>query len=322
MRLSIIIALYNTELYIEKCVRSIYLNNPLSVYEYEVLVINDGSFDASEEIVKSLQREFVNLILINKANGGQSTARNLGFKHAKGNYIFCLDSDDSLNAPTLMEALEYAEQLDLDILPIYFRKYDEHNVLLPEKSDNYSLIEEPTTGANFLNSYVVSGSMWRYLYRTSILSENNLYLTEGIYHEDEEFIVKFLSYSIRVCYQRHLVYNHLVRGDSTVNRKDKKHRLKLLNDLVVVIRNLDVHRKSFNVKSLEYTGISRKVEQLIIAVFLRMKKDGLHDDEIDYFVNKFSELKLYPIKIDVLGMKFRIAALFFNKKFLRKLYYR
>lgn len=321
MRLSIIIALYNTELYIEKCIRSIYLNNRLDVDEYEVLVINDGSLDASGEIVKSLQQEFVNLILINKKNGGQSTARNVGFKQAKGNYIFCLDSDDSLNASSLIEALEYAEHLDLDMLPIYFRKYDEQDALLPEKHDNYSLIKKPISGAKFLNNYVVSGSMWRYFYKSSILFDNDLHLTEGIYHEDEEFIVKFLSYATRVCYLRHLVYNHLVRGDSTVNKKDKKHRLKLLNDLVVVVRNLDSHRKNFSVNSLEYRGISRKVEQLIIAVFLRMKKDGLDGDEVSYFVNRFSELELYPIKIEVLGIKFRIAALFFNNTFLRKWYY-
>src|SRR5690606_24862994 len=84
MKLSIIIALYNTEKYIEKCIRSIYLNNTLSLNEFEVIVINDGSTDNSQIIVEDLKNDFTNIILINKENGGQSSARNIGFKIAKG----------------------------------------------------------------------------------------------------------------------------------------------------------------------------------------------------------------------------------------------
>src|SRR5690606_2197423 len=261
MKLSIIIALYNTEKYIEKCLRSIYLNNQLPLNEYEVIVINDGSSDKSREIVEELLIEFSNIILLNKENGGQSSARNRGFSIAKGEYIFCLDSDDSVEARKMVNALNYCKDKSLDMLTIFYQRFTEENYLLPSKKDIYPIIDKPITGGQFLNKFGISGCMWRYFYKTSIIKDNELYLTEGIYHEDEEFIIKFLSYTKRIAYQRHLVYNHLVRSDSTVNKKNKPHRIKLLKDILTVIKHLNLHKDNFKDNEQVYNGISKKIEQ-------------------------------------------------------------
>ncbi len=322
MELSIIIALYNTEAYIEKCIRSIYSENGLSYDAFEIIVINDGSTDNSQSIVEKLQKDFSNLILINKDNGGQSSARNMGFKVAKGKYIFCLDSDDSLDPDELLKALEYCNNNDLDMLPIFYHSFNENFELIAQKKDTYEVQDNVINGGEFLYRYVISGSMWRYFYRTSILRKYNLFLTEGIFHEDEEFVIKFLSYTKRITYRKHLVYNHLVRGDSTVNKRDKKHRLKLLNDITTVIDHLKQHLDNFDKGSLQYIGITKKIEQLCVSLFLRMKNDDLHFDEIKYFVDKLTTLELYPLKIENLDFKFRIAARFFNSNLCNKLYFR
>jgi|SRR5690606_20098522 len=321
MKLSIIIALYNTEKYIEKCIRSIYLNNTLSLNEFEVIVINDGSTDNSQIIVEDLKNDFTNIILINKENGGQSSARNIGFKIAKGEYIFCLDSDDFIEATNMVEALRYSFEKKLDMLPVFYRRYNEEYHVLGDKKDNYSLIDQPITGGEFLTSFVISGSMWRYFYKVSIIRENNLNLTEGIFHEDEEFIIKFLSYARKISYQRHLVYNHLVRSNSTVNKKDKAHRKRLLNNLLVVIHNLNCHRDNFCKDSLEYIGISKKINQLLVTIFLRMKQDKLNYEEVRDYIKKLRKLKLYPLYVDNLGFKFKIASVLFNNGLFNKLYY-
>lgn len=321
MKLSIIIALYNTETYIEKCIRSIYEQNTLPFEDFEVIVINDGSTDNGGVIVERLQNEYPNTQLFNKENGGQSTARNIGFERAKGTYIFCLDSDDSVNAKEMIYALEYCIKENLDMLPVFYQRYDENFELLKEKKDNYPIIDHPITGGDFMNKFVVSGSMWRYFYKTSIIKAHHLYLTEGIYHEDEEFIIKFLSYTKKIAYQKHQVYNHVVRSNSTVNNKNKQHRKKLLKDLVVVIKHLNTHRDKFDTISEEYVGISKKIEQLLVSVFFRMKKDKLPYKETKYFVEQLKMIGLYPIRIKILGIKFKLAAKVFNSTFLRKQYY-
>ena len=75
--LSVIIPIYKVEPYIERCLRSL-LNQDLSKEDYEIICVNDGSPDNCREIVKRLQKEFENIILIDQENQGVSIARNKG----------------------------------------------------------------------------------------------------------------------------------------------------------------------------------------------------------------------------------------------------
>lgn len=323
MKVSIVIALYNTETYIEKCIRSVYLENTLPLSEFEVIVINDGSTDRSRAIVEDLQREYINLHLINKENGGQSTARNIGFRRAKGKYLFCLDSDDWINIKEFEKALDYLYKNNLDILPVFFQVYTEHLKVLPMKKDNYSLINDISiSGGEFMNRFTISGSMWRYFYKTSIIRDNSLYLIEGVYHEDEDFVIKFLSYSNKIRYGRHKVYNYVIHNSSTVNKKDKCHRIRLLYDLISVVASLRSHREQFVKSSLEHKGISKKIEQLLVSIFLRMKSDNLTYPETRQFVKKLKSLNLYPIIIKESNIKFRLAAFLFNVDLYNRFYYK
>src|SRR5690606_13731518 len=324
MKLSIIIPLYNTEKYIQKCIESIYINvkGEINLSDFEVIVINDGSSDNGRSIVEDLMFKYDNLLLINKENGGQSSARNVGFKIAKGNYIFCLDSDDYVDSLSLFNALRFCEEHDLDMMPIFHRIFDENYKELPVGKDVYQEFDSIITGGEFMNKFVVSGSMWRYFYKTSIIKDNDLYLTEGIYHEDEEFIMKFLSYSKRISYSKFLVYNHIIRSDSTVNQKNKDHRIKLLNDILVVIEHLDQHKLIFKEEKNIFNGLQKKIEQLSISLFLRMKQDQLSLEEVQEFIEKLNAINRFPLKADKLKIKFKIAAFIFNTVLFRKIIFK
>ena len=114
LHLSIIIPIYNLELYIEKCLKSI-LNQDLPVNQYEIIVINDGSTDNSASIVSRLIKNNSNIKLINKTNGGVSSARNVGIQEAKGEYITFLDGDDYFVPNILSSILNYVKKDDLQI---------------------------------------------------------------------------------------------------------------------------------------------------------------------------------------------------------------
>lgn len=320
MDLSIIIALYNTEKYIKKCVESIYENNNLERATFEVIVINDGSTDNSPKIVKELQNKYANLILLNKENGGQSSARNQGFKIAKGEYIFCLDSDDFINSYELGRALVFCKEKDLDLLPINLTKYNEDIVPLNLIKDNYvELMNQIIDGGEFLNCYVIYGSMCRYIYKKSIMANNNLYLTEGIYHEDEEFVIKFISYCNVVSYKNHLVYHQIVRNNSTTQNADKTHRLKLVKDLAVVILRLDEFSREFDKKSKIYKGVLIKKEQLLVTLFLRLEKKEIAKEEKVKIIKLLKTNDLFPLKLKDSRLKFKIFAFFMNLKWKSKL---
>ena len=94
MKLSIIIPVYNVELYLRECLDSVFIQDLTGC---EVIVVNDGSTDDSPTIIdeyRSLYPSF--LRVINKKNGGLSSARNSGLEAARGEYIYFIDSDDYL----------------------------------------------------------------------------------------------------------------------------------------------------------------------------------------------------------------------------------
>ena len=115
MRLSIIIPMYNASQHIERCINSIY-HQGLNVNEFEVIVINDGSTDNSLEIVKDYFTSYKNIRFFSQKNSGQGAARNLGIKHATGEYILFLDSDDFLLPQSINKILAIVKHVSCDVI--------------------------------------------------------------------------------------------------------------------------------------------------------------------------------------------------------------
>ena len=110
IKVSVIIPVYNVEDYIEKCLDSV-VNQTLK--EIEIIVVNDGAKDNS---MKKIEKYFSDsrIKIINKQNGGLSSARNAGLKIAKGEYISFIDSDDFIEEKMLEDL--YSENENADIV--------------------------------------------------------------------------------------------------------------------------------------------------------------------------------------------------------------
>ena len=91
MKFSLIVPVYNSEKTISRCVDSIIKQ---SFSDYELILVNDGSKDKSLELCEEYERKYKNIRVINKENGGASSARNAGLDVAEGDYILFSDSDD------------------------------------------------------------------------------------------------------------------------------------------------------------------------------------------------------------------------------------
>src|SRR5690606_21702157 len=207
------------------------------------------------------------------------------------------------------------------MLPIHYTTLNKNYELVDQKPDNYEITTELITGGDFMNKFVVSGTMWRYFYKTSIIREHRLSLLEGVYHEDEEFVVRFLSRSKKIAYKGHNVYNYIKRQNSTVNNKNIAHRLKLIDDLITVVNSLNTHSKRFETNSLEYIGIVKKKEQLLVSIFFRMKSDKLKINEVENKVKNLKNQGLFPLRFHYQSYKFKVASFLFNLKIFRKLYF-
>ena len=123
---SVIMAVYNVEDYLGEAIDSL-INQTLSFEEnIELILVDDGSPDNSLEICHEYQRRYPNnIIVLPKENGGVSTARNLGLKHATGKYINFMDSDDLISPNTFKEAKDFftkhsADDYDVITFPVEF----------------------------------------------------------------------------------------------------------------------------------------------------------------------------------------------------------
>jgi len=124
-KLSVIIPVYNTSKYIEKCLNSI-LNQYMN--DIELIIVNDGSTDNSEEIITKWIDEYKDKIEVKyfkKENGGLSSARNFGVKHATGEYITFVDSDDYLD-PQIYQHLEKYMEDKVELIKFKMSTVDEN----------------------------------------------------------------------------------------------------------------------------------------------------------------------------------------------------
>lgn len=112
-KISVIIPIYNSGKYLEKCLSSV-MNQ--SFTDFEVIMINDGSKDNSSEICKKYVSKDGRFKYFYKENGGESSARNRGLKEATGEYVFFVDSDDYIELDCLEKLCEHLSEDDWDIV--------------------------------------------------------------------------------------------------------------------------------------------------------------------------------------------------------------
>ena len=128
VELSVIIPVYNTEKYIERCLNSV-LNAVNKLKEKsEIIIINDGSPDNSENIIKKFIEKYPDLIkYYKKENAGLADTKNFGIKHAKGKYLSFVDSDDYIDEDFYFDTLSIIQNENIDLLICDWETIDETN---------------------------------------------------------------------------------------------------------------------------------------------------------------------------------------------------
>ena len=199
-RLSIVVPVYNVELYIEECIRSLYVQN-IPQNEYEVICVDDCSPDDSVSIVMRLQKEYSTLHLIrhgrNKKLGG---ARNTGVRAAKGKYILFVDSDDMLKPNCLKQLIDEMETSQDDFIHFNYVKLFPDGTLGEEP--HFAIDAQQRTGADLFFSKQLDWreqiSACRKMYRLDFIKANNLYFAENTMYEDNDYAMRVAA-SVEKC---------------------------------------------------------------------------------------------------------------------------
>lgn len=198
IKVSVIIPVYNVEKYIRECVESV-LNQTLD--NIEIIIVNDGTKDNSMEVIQDLCEENNNIIVINKENGGLSSARNEGLKYARGEYISFIDSDDYIESNFLEILYDRAKSEDLDITYCsYTRLYEDDRIEKRKRKD--ILYDKCMSGVDFLYNQLVNEdyfeTAWSGIYKAKFFNEENIRFYENILHEDVDFTPKVLLVAEKV----------------------------------------------------------------------------------------------------------------------------
>lgn len=212
MKISIIVPMYNVEVYIDKCIQSC-LNQDIEKTEYEIICVNDGSPDESAIIARNYACIYDNIKVIDRNNGGLSAARNTGLHNAKGEYVWFVDSDDWIENNCLGAVTPYLKN-DLDLLEIQYQNVSENGNVYPGEAGHF--FKGVKSGREVSRRGGVHTPAPFSIYRLQYLKDHNLYFYEGIYHEDVEFKVRALLLADRVASIPNVCYNYLQRSHGSI----------------------------------------------------------------------------------------------------------
>lgn len=237
MLVSVIIPAYNVEKYLQKCLDSVFAL-PLREDEMEVLVIDDGSTDGTAEILAQNAVAHSNLRLFYQENQGQSVARNLGIEEAKGDYIFFVDSDDALTTPCPLP-VEAMNSGKYDMIGMETLFEDSDGTQRRYCRQQFPIDEEFATCREYLKTHNVLGIVYGYLFRTSFIKQHaELRFTPGIYHQDEEFIVKAFCLGGPFVYKQGYTYIYYRHEGSSIHTFTRERKERLMRDTMTVMRHL------------------------------------------------------------------------------------
>lgn len=214
-KISIVVAAYNVESYIGKCLESLITQ---SIREIEILVVNDGSRDNTVEIADEFAKRDKRVKVISQENGGLSAARNTGIDHASGEFIAFVDGDDYLDKSMYETLYKKIVTDNVDLVVCGFKKVwlDGEANKLREK--DYYFNQNLLNGdilENFLcrhdEPFVVA---WNKLYRTEIIKQNRLYFENRAFFEDVGFIPRYLYFCNSVEIVNEALYYYIQRDGS------------------------------------------------------------------------------------------------------------
>jgi glycosyltransferase involved in cell wall biosynthesis len=185
IQLSIIVPVYNVEMYIRPCIESIF-NQGLDEKYFEVIIINDGTEDRSMEMIQDLIIFHKNIIVINQKNQGISIARNVGIAAAKGEYILMPDSDDLLIENSLKPLLDIAIKTKADLVVADYLKMTNEEIQNCDKISQKDFSVKEKNGEQFFLEYLspYECHVWRILFRRIFLLDEDIKFYPGIAYED------------------------------------------------------------------------------------------------------------------------------------------
>ena len=256
--LSVIVPVYNTEKYIANTLDSII---DAAIDNMEIIVINDGSKDDSEKIIKEYVKDFPELIrYIKQDNHGLGNVRNVGLKEAKGKYIASIDSDDTININFFADAVEYLEN-NIDVV-IYDWQSITNDDTYPTQAIDWVFNKNEYSKYEGLLYTTIMPSACNKIVKRSLYDELNIKYIEDKF-EDLSTTPFILLRAESIKYINKPYYEYYIRSNSIMRTTPG---YSMIDVLKLVEERLNKYKEYLNVNidDFKYYTYSWRIEELII----------------------------------------------------------
>jgi glycosyltransferase involved in cell wall biosynthesis len=278
---------------------------------FEIIIVNDGSTDHSRQLINDLAKQYRGIRPFHTINRGLGVARNVGIKEARGKYLFFVDSDDYLFDHSLATLFQQAKTSHLDIIGFDWQYvYENRDMDTPPKKN--MAYHVPMSGAQYLATYDLMGSVWRYLFLASFLKKYTLYMPEGIYHEDELFLTKAFMYATQLVFVDELIYAYYQRHQSITNSQDTDLISKRITDHVFVLHELLLLTRQDAWNKWQEEALERKITFLTVDFIINLIRLHLSRQVIEDALFSLRASKLYPLPKAKYSLKYRLFRIVFN----------
>lgn len=223
--ISVIVPIYNVQKYLNKCLDSI-INQTFK--DIEVVCVNDGSTDASADILAEYAAKDARIKVITQKNQGQAAARNKAMQIAKGNWVFFVDSDDFIHPQTLEMMLAIARKTGTEVVATETVKhYDER----PIDTDNLQYETHDNPLLHILYNEQSGSVIWNKLYKRELIQDRPF--INGIYFEDWPWVTCLFANIKEYATVPYEIYSYNTENTSTMR---SEFTLKKINDFATGIR--------------------------------------------------------------------------------------
>ena len=259
--LSIILPVFNVEKYLDRCIKSIIEG---SYNDLEIIIVNDGSKDNSDSIIKKYLEKYKNITYIVKENGGLSHARNVGYIYAKGEYIAFFDSDDYIEKDMYEKLMGKVKDYKYDIVvsDLYI-EYEETGKKVYVSSnilEEYRGLTDNVKDINIKKDIMekIYIAVHNKIYRKELIDKtfkNNMPFVNGMYYEDILYTYSILQNIESISFVKEPLYYYVQRNSSISNNYDKK-LYDIITSVEMLIENAVKNNRFEEYKDiLEYIGI-------------------------------------------------------------------
>lgn len=256
--LSVIIPLYNSAKWLPKCLDSV-LDQDVLLDELEVICVNDGSPDNSEQVALQYKEKYPDtIVVISQENQGPSGARNNGMKHATGKYLCFVDPDDYVEPQVFGGLIKKMTDGNLDMLRFNYQIVDENYKPVEKREFEKQFDYSPCvmSGAEFLaNRLDIACNIWRYMYRTELITANEIWCFTGDYFDDTPWLPLVLMKAERLDICDTVVYDYQERSDSLVKANSLPRVKKKNQGFLLLIRLLLEEIKGLRGEKVSYDSM-------------------------------------------------------------------